>query len=92
MPTRYPLSIHLVIDNFGKMLSSTCKKGLKDILGIISKPRAYLQTMTKTPVNFQKNGYKTVGGIAPTKVSPVHSLSFIIFDIWLSSTCKKVTK
>ena len=34
---------------------------------IISKPYAYLQTMTKTPVKFQKNRYKTVGGIAPTR-------------------------
>ena len=32
-------------------------------LRIISKPHAYLQTMTKTPVKFQ---YKTVGGVAHT--------------------------
>ena len=29
---------------------------------IISKPYAYLQTMTKTSVNFRKNRHKNVGG------------------------------
>ena len=33
----------------------------------ISKPHAYLQTMTKPPVKFQKNRYTTVGGVAPTR-------------------------
>ena len=36
-------------------------------LKIISKPHAYLQPMTKTPMKFQKNQYKTVGGDAHTK-------------------------
>ena len=40
------------------------KKVTKNNLRIISKPHAYLQTMTKTPVKFQKNRYKTVGGVA----------------------------
>ena len=35
-------------------------------LRILSKAYLYLQTMTKTPVNFQKNRYKTIGGVAPT--------------------------
>ena len=33
----------------------------------ISKPHAYLQAMTKTPVQFLKNRYKTAGGIWPTR-------------------------
>ena len=64
--TRYPLSIHLIIKMPEKCLSSTCGKMIKNILRIISKPYAYLKTMYKTPVKFQKNGYKTVGGDAPT--------------------------
>ena len=35
-------------------------------LRLISKPHAYLQTVTKTPVKFPKNRYKTVGGVATT--------------------------
>ena len=35
-------------------------------LRIISKPHALLQTMTKTPVKFQKNQHKTVGGVVHT--------------------------
>ena len=37
-----------------------------DNLMIIFKPHVYFQTMTKIPVKFQKNPYKTVGGVAPT--------------------------
>ena len=36
-------------------------------LRIISKPYAHLQTMTNTLVKFQKNGLKTVGGVAHTR-------------------------
>ena len=39
----------------------------KNDLRIISKPHAYLQTMTKTSVKFQMNQYKTVGGVAHTR-------------------------
>ena len=39
----------------------------KNNLRIISKPHAYLQTMTKTSVKFQKNRHKTVGGVAHTR-------------------------
>ena len=43
------------------------KKVIKYNLRIISKPRIYLQTMSKTPVKFQKNLYKTVGGDVHTR-------------------------
>ena len=33
---------------------------IKNNLRIISKPLAYFQTMTKIPVKFQKDRYKTV--------------------------------
>ena len=39
---------------------------------------AYLQTITKTPVQFRKNRYKTVGGVAPTRYPlPIH---FVIYN------------
>ena len=44
----------------------------------MSKPHAYLQTMTKTPVKFQMNRYKTVGESAPTRY-PL-SLQFVIYN------------
>ena len=66
-PTRYPLSIHIVIDNARKMAKFNLQKIDKNNLRIISKPHAYFQTMTKAPVKFQKNRYKTVGGVAPTR-------------------------
>ena len=34
---------------------------------MISKPHAYLQTMTKTSVKFRKNRHKTVGWVAHTR-------------------------
>ena len=48
--TRYPLSIHFD--------SIWAKKVTKINLRIISKPHAHLQTMTKTPVKFQKDQHK----------------------------------
>ena len=42
------------------------KKVTKINLRIISKPHAHLQTMTKTPVKFQKDRHKTVGGVVHT--------------------------
>ena len=63
--THYPFT--LIVKMPEKWLSSTCEKRDKNNLRIISKPRAYLQTMYKTPVKFQKNQYKTVGGVAHTR-------------------------
>ena len=48
------------------MLSSTYGKSEKNNLRIISKPHAYLQTMFKSRVKFQRNRHKTVGGVAQT--------------------------
>ena len=63
--THYPLT--LTVKTPEKCLSSTSRKGDKNNSRIISKPHAYLQTMSKTPVKFQKNQYKTVGGDAHTR-------------------------
>ena len=41
----------------------------KNNLRTISKPHAYLQTMTQSPVKFPKNRHKTVGGVANTRYS-----------------------
>ena len=64
---RYHLSIHFVIDNAGKMAKFNFQKSHTNNLRIISKRHAYFQTMTKTPVKFQKNRYKAVGEVAPTR-------------------------
>ena len=63
--THYPFTLIVKVPE--KWLSSTCGKSDKNNLRIISKPHAYLQTMYKTPVKFQKNRYKTVGGVAHTR-------------------------
>ena len=49
---------------------------IKNNLRIISHPLAYLQTMTKTPVKFRKDRYKTVGELAHTR-HPL-SIHFVI--------------
>ena len=53
--------------NAGKVINVKLRFYMKINLRIISKPHAYLQTMTKSPVKFGKNRYKTVGGVAPTR-------------------------
>ena len=66
--TRYPLAIH-----FNSIQNA--EKSNKINLRIISKPHAHLQTMTKTPVKFQKDWHKTAGGVAHTRY-PI----YIYFD------------
>ena len=46
------------------MTQLNLQKSDKNNLRIISKPHAYFKTMTKTPVKFRKNWYKTVGGVS----------------------------
>ena len=60
--THYPLT--LIVKMPEQWLSSTCGKSDKNNLGIISNPHAYLQTMFKSLVKFQRNRHKTVGGVA----------------------------
>ena len=63
--THYPFTLTVKMPE--KWLSSITEKVIKNNLRIISKPHAYLQTMYNTPVKFQKNQYKTVGGVAHTR-------------------------
>ena len=63
--THYPFTLTVKMPE--KWLSSTSRKVIKSNLRIISKPHAYLQTMSKTPVKFQKNQYKIVGEDAHTR-------------------------
>ena len=39
----------------------------KNNLTLISKPHAHFQTISKSPVEFQKNRHKSVGGVAHTR-------------------------
>ena len=50
-----------------KRLSSNCEKVIKIKLRIICKSYAYLQSIIKTFVKFQKNQNKIVGGVAHTR-------------------------
>ena len=64
--THYPVTSIVKMPEKG--LSSTCgKKVIKTNLRIISKPHAYLQTIFKSFVKFQRNRHKTVGGVAHTR-------------------------
>ena len=40
---------------------------IKNYFRILKKPHAYLQTILKTPVKFQKDRTETVGGVKGTK-------------------------
>ena len=40
---------------------------MKNYFRILKKPHAYLQAILKTPVKFQKNRPKTVGGVKGTR-------------------------
>ena len=44
------------------------KKLIKNNFRILKKQYAYLQTILKTPVKFQKDWPKTVGGVAYTRM------------------------
>ena len=44
------------------------KKVIKNNFRILKKQYAYLQTILKTPVKFQKDWPKTVGGVADTRM------------------------
>ena len=48
-------------------LVQTVKKVTKINLTVISKYHAHLQSLTKTPVKFQKDWDKIVGGVALTR-------------------------
>ena len=50
------------------MSVKNAKKVIKNNFRILKKQYAYLQTILKTPVKFQKDWPKTVGGVADTRM------------------------
>ena len=65
--TRYILHIHICSIRARKMSVKNAKKVIKNNFRILKKQYAYLQTILKTPVKFQKDSPKTVGGVADTR-------------------------
>ena len=62
--THYPFTLIVKMPEKWHQLT---EKVIKKDLRIISKPHAYLQTMFKSLVKFQRNRHKTVGGVAHTR-------------------------
>ena len=66
--TRYLLPIDFCNIRTQKMCKfKMCKKWWKIISGFWKKPHAYLQTILKAPVKFQKDRTKAVGGVKGTR-------------------------
>ena len=62
------LSIHFNCQNDRKITKFKLQtKVIKINLSTISKPHAYLQSLVKISVKFQKNRNETVGGVAHTR-------------------------
>ena len=59
--TRGPLVLYHLLKYWSR------KPVIKNNFRILKKPHAYLQTILKTPVKFQKDRTKTVGGVKGTK-------------------------
>ena len=67
--TRYILHIHICSIRARKMSKLKMgKKVIKNNFRILKKQYAYLQTILKTPVKFQKDWPKTVVGVADTRM------------------------
>ena len=65
--TRYLLPIDFCNIRTKKMSVKNAEKVIKNYFRILKKPHAHLQTILKTPVKFQKDRTKTVGGVKGTK-------------------------
>ena len=67
--TRYILPIHFCSIRARKKSKLKMKKNvIKNNFRILKKQYAYLQTILKAPVNFEKDWPKTVGGFAGTRM------------------------
>ena len=74
--TRYLLPIHFCSIRVKKMSVKNAKKVIKNNFRILKKPHAYLQTIFKALVKFQKDWPKTVGGVEGTRyLLPIHFCS-----------------
>ena len=65
--TRYLLPIDFCNIRTQKMSVKNAEKVIKNYSKILKKPHAHLQTILKTPVKFQKDRTKTVGGVKGKK-------------------------
>ena len=65
--TRYLHPIDFCNIRTQKMSVKNAEKVIKNYFKILKKPHAYLQTILKTPVKFQKDRTETVGGVKGTK-------------------------
>ena len=73
--TRYILPIHFSSIRARKK-SKNAKKGIKNNFRILKKQYAYLQTILKVPVKFEKDWPKTVRGVAGRRyILPIHFCS-----------------
>ena len=74
--TRYLLPIDFCNIRTQKMSKFKTCKVIKNNFSILKKPHAYLQTILKAPVKFQKDRPKTVGGVKGTRyLLPIHFCS-----------------
>ena len=65
---------------------------IKNNFRILKKPHAYLQTILKAPVKFQKDWPKTVGGVEGTRyLLPIHFCSIRVKKMSVKNA-KKVIK
>ena len=64
--TRYLLPIDFCNIRTQKKVKNA-EKVIKNYFRILKKPHAYLHTILKTPVKFQKDWTETVGGVKGTK-------------------------
>ena len=66
---------------------------IKNNFRILNKPHAYLQTILKAPVQFQKDRPKTVGGVKGTRyLLPIYSCSIRTQKMSQVKNAEKVIK
>ena len=70
---------HTLLRYYGtKMSKLKCKKVTKNNFRILKKAHAYLQTISKASVKFQKDKSKTVGEVTWTRwILPIHFCGII---------------
>ena len=92
--TRYLLPIHFCSIRTQKMSKLKMqKKVIKNYFRILKKSYAYLQTILKAHVKFQKDRPKTVGGVKGTRyLLPIHFCSIRTQKMFKLKMQKKVIK
>ena len=88
---RYILPIHFCSIRARKKSVKNAKHVIKNNIRILKKQYAYLQTILKAPVKFEKDWLKTVGGVAGRRyILPMHSVVLGLEKSQLK--CKKCDK